>query len=92
MSDLEWLEKNRENIKKWSENPNWRKNQAEATRKANSKPVNQYTLYGEYVKTWKNIKEAARELGISNGNISSCCKGRYKSAGGFIWKFAVCST
>lgn len=25
--------------------------------------------------------------GINKGNISSCCKGKRKSAGGFIWKY-----
>ena len=27
-----------------------------------------------------------RELGINNSNISSCCNGNKKSAGGFKWK------
>lgn len=25
--------------------------------------------------------------GINRGNISQCCKGKLKSAGGFIWKY-----
>lgn len=25
--------------------------------------------------------------GINKGNISSCCEGKRKSAGGFIWKY-----
>ena len=69
--------------------PEWLQNVSEATRKANSKPVNQYTLDGEYVKTWTSTMEAARELGFSRGNISECCSGKRKKASGFIWKFAV---
>ena len=31
--------------------------------------------------------EAQRELGIPQSNISACCNGKYKSAGGYHWKF-----
>lgn len=27
------------------------------------------------------------ELGFNQGNISSCCRGRYKTSQGFIWKY-----
>lgn len=52
------------------------------------KPVNQYTLDGEYVKSWSSIAVAARELGLNNGHISLCCNGKRKKTGGFIWRFA----
>ena len=32
--------------------------------------------------------EASRQLGISNGNICDCLKGRKKSVGGFYWYYA----
>ena len=32
--------------------------------------------------------EASRQTGINQGNISSCCKGKKKSAGGFYWHYA----
>lgn len=54
----------------------------------NSKRVAQYdkqTL--ELIKIWSSMHEVQRELGINRGNISSCCKGKLKSAGGFIWKY-----
>lgn len=31
--------------------------------------------------------EAQRQTGISQSNIISCCKGKYKSAGGYHWKY-----
>ena len=31
--------------------------------------------------------EAERQTGIHNGNISSCCNGKLKRAGGFRWEF-----
>lgn len=48
-------------------------------------PVYQYTKNKEVLKKWDSIKEASIELGISMGNISSCCTGKRETAGGFIW-------
>lgn len=32
--------------------------------------------------------EAERQTGIANQNISACCRGRQKSAGGYYWYYA----
>lgn len=50
--------------------------------------VYQYDLNGNFIRKWKNIKEAGIELGIDNGSISNCCKGKQKTAYSFIWKYA----
>lgn len=47
--------------------------------------VEQYTLDGKYIKTWRNQKEV-KDAGIK-GDIGLCCRGKTKSAGGFIWKY-----
>ena len=52
------------------------------------RPVNQYDLKGNLIKKWKGSKYAMVELGIWNANIVNCCKGKRKSAGGYIWKYA----
>ena len=83
---LENLSYQPKGINRARRSPEWKKNQAEAVRKTLSKPVNQYTLDGEYVKTWESATDAARELGLSQGHISSCCNGKRENAGGFIWK------
>ena len=49
-------------------------------------PILQFTKDGELVKEWPSAKEAWRQLGISN--ICACLKGRKKSAGGFVWRYA----
>ena len=41
----------------------------------------------ELIKVWSGLREASRELKIDVNSISACCNGRYKTAGGFIWKF-----
>lgn len=51
---------------------------------ARCKPVYCYELK----KTFSSIKEAAEELNISAGNISSCCAGRRLSVGGYHFSFA----
>lgn len=53
-----------------------------------SKSVLQFTLDGEFVNEYPSMAEAQRQTGIDSGNISSCCRGdRYKSTGGYIWKY-----
>lgn len=43
---------------------------------------------GKLLATFQSIKEAAHKTGVQHGNIVNCCKGRYKSAGGYVWKYA----
>ena len=42
---------------------------------------------GNIIKIWDYIKQASLELKIKDSNISECCKGKRKSAGGFIWRY-----
>ena len=53
------------------------------------KPVDQYDLQGNFIKTWNSIKEAGKILNISDGQISNVCrnKKRRKTAGGYIFKY-----
>ena len=58
-------------------------------RKLNArKPVNQYDLQGNYIQSFTGVREAGETLGISSGHISSCCKGKRKTIGGYIWRYA----
>lgn len=50
--------------------------------------IYQYDLNGNFIKTWNYIKEASETLNICQSNISLCCIGSYKSAGGYIWRYA----
>ena len=52
-----------------------------------AKSVNQYTLEGNFIRKWDCIEDVTRELGIRGYNISSCCKGKRHTAGGFKWKY-----
>jgi hypothetical protein len=49
------------------------------------KPVNQYDLEGNFIATYPSTIEAHRQTGIY---VSGACRGKFKQAGGFIWKYA----
>lgn len=53
------------------------------------KPVLQFTKEGGFIRKWFCARDVERELEINPTHISSCCKGKKKSAGGFIWMYAV---
>ena len=53
-----------------------------------STPLLQYYLDGNLIREWECARQVQRELKINSHNISSCCKGRRKSAGGFKWSYA----
>lgn len=58
---------------------------------AKFKKVSAFTTDGIFYKTFNSIVEATRELNLSNSqrvHISDCCKGKRKSCGGYIWKYA----
>lgn len=52
-----------------------------------SKKVLQYDLNGNFIKEWKSLSEASRELKLNRGNIGTCCRLHKGTAGGYIWKF-----
>lgn len=59
----------------------------EETRKKTSKPVIQYNLKMEKVKEFISINEAYRQTDTSASSIVKCCKGKLKSANGYIWRY-----
>jgi hypothetical protein len=50
--------------------------------------IDQFDMYGNYIKTWESANQASKELGIDRRKISLCCRGvKYKKTGGFVWKY-----
>ena len=49
--------------------------------------VNQYTLDGEYIKSFDAIRLAARKTGIDHAAIGRCCNKKVNHAGGFLWAY-----
>lgn len=54
-----------------------------------NKPVHQYTKDGIYIGEYINLSSAARAVGSTRQLIRDCCKGIIKSAGGYVWRYAV---
>ena len=51
------------------------------------KKINQYSIDGEFIKTWDSVKEAGHSLGIRRAFISSVLTGVKKSAKGFKFTY-----
>lgn len=47
--------------------------------------VYQFSNNGKFIGMHESIREAERATGTKASDISSCCKGKAKTAGGFIW-------
>lgn len=73
------------------ENPFFGKTHSDEFRARNSqrwsKPVAQYTPDGDFLAVYPSTVVAAKATDISEGNISSACTGRRKTAGGFKWQY-----
>lgn len=56
----------------------------------NDYPINQFTLYGDFVKQYPSIRAAAQEMAgeVSYSQIYSCVKGNNKRGGDYIWQKA----
>ena len=50
----------------------------------NSKII-QYSISGDVINIFNSPQDAIHI--VNYDSIISCCKGKYKTAGGFIWKF-----
>ncbi len=52
------------------------------------KRINQYDLDGNYIRSYLSEGEVERINDFDCGAISGCCRGKYKQAYGYIWRFA----
>lgn len=57
------------------------------TKRLGDGTVLQLTKEGEFVAEYSSAKEAKRQTGIDDTTIGLVCKGRGKTAGGFVWKY-----
>ena len=56
-------------------------------RNVHKRAVAQYTRDMELISLWDSMREASKQLGISEHNICSCCNGKLKTSGGYIWRY-----
>ena len=53
-----------------------------------TKSVLQYSINGEFITKYPSTREAGRRTGCYHNSISACCKGKQKTCGGYIWRYA----
>ena len=51
-----------------------------------SKKVLQFSKSGEFIREWESTRECERN-GFDHSFVSDCCRGKYKSAYGYIWRY-----
>lgn len=66
----------------------WNKGVKGLTTKS-AKTIYQYSLNGEFIKTWRSAKEAGNTLNIHPEGIARCARGIAKSAGSFYWSYEL---
>ena len=86
VSNLEWMSM-RDNNNYGTRNK--RASEARLNHPAFSKKVQMFDKStGELLATFPSLMEANRITGIANQSISKCCNGKYKSAGGYKWRYS----
>lgn len=50
-------------------------------------PVYQFDMQQKYMASFKNAREASYQTGIISTSILDCCRGIYRHAGGYVWRF-----
>lgn len=51
------------------------------------KPVQQFSLSGEFIYEFGSAWETGR-FGFDASHVKACCKGKRKTAGGYIWRYS----
>ena len=77
----------------------WRENEAkgnidrvEGRNNKKNKTDLQYSKDGDFITAHHSTCGASRQSNISQKNISACCTGKRKSAGGFYWEYPLITT
>lgn len=78
--NLEWC------TKEYNENYGTRNNRIANTL---SKKVNQYDLQGNLIKKWFNLREITLNTNYKKITIMYCCRGKLKTAYGYVWKYEL---
>ena len=53
-----------------------------------TKPVSQFTRAGIFINGFESGSQAARETGVGVSCITQCCKGKQKTARGYLWLYS----
>lgn len=63
------------------------KQMTEKSKNKTKKKVIQYDLKGNLLNEYESLNEAELKTNVKYQHISSCCRGKQKTAGGFKWRY-----
>ena len=69
--------------------PEYVKKQPKVRKPTMEKAVIQYTLNGDFIAEYRSIIEASRKIKKYHSTISAVCRGKFKQAYGFIWRYKL---
>lgn len=78
INNLEWC------TYRYNLNFGTRNSRANQSRK---KPILQFSKDGEFIKEWESVTDLKIATGMDITHVSSCCRGKRKTANGYIWKY-----
>jgi len=53
----------------------------------NKRKIVQLTVDGKFLKEWDCIKTTSEKINVHQNGIVQCCKGKYKTSGGYKWMY-----
>lgn len=53
------------------------------------KKVYMFSRNGSFIAEFCSVRDAGRRTGINQSNITKCCNGKVKSAGGYYWSYLL---
>lgn len=75
-------------VYRFSKNRNWVKDFYWLKReKEHAKAVEQYSLDGKYLNTYKSVNEASKMTSVPYSSIYNCCNGKKVRLRNYIWKY-----
>ena len=70
-----------------SGNKNRKREVLDRQSESRGRKVYQYALEGNFMKEYRSVRTAAKELNLNHANIARCCNGISKHAGGHIFRY-----
>jgi hypothetical protein len=52
-----------------------------------TRSVKQFSLDGKEIAVFDKMIDAVKKTGTNYGDIANCCRGKKKTANGYIWKY-----
>lgn len=79
IKNLEWTTQSEQNLHAYKI--------GKSVRNGGQRKIGQYDKEGNLINIYSSTKQAAQKTKVNRSGINYCCLGRYKTSGGYIWKY-----